>query len=61
MEKTYIIVGDNNYWYSTFKASTQLEIDAAIKDARQIVGENEEADCNEFYIYEANLIKTDKL
>lgn len=61
MKKQYIIVGDNNYWYSTFRASTQEEIDEEIKYVRQWVGEFQEADCNEFYVYEANLIKISKL
>ncbi len=61
MKKQYIIVGDNNYWYSTFEASNRDEIDEEIKYVRQLIGEFQEADCNELYVYEADLIKTSKL
>lgn len=37
MEKTYVILGDNNYWYSTFKASTELEIAGAIQEVKLFI------------------------
>ena len=61
MEKTYIIVGDNNFWYSTFTASTQQEIDESVKEARMLAGEyNEEVDPHDLFLYEVQLIQTIK-
>ena len=59
MKKTYLIIGDNNYWYSTFEASTQKEIDDAVSEARTLVGEFNEPECNKLYVYQSDLIKTE--
>lgn len=61
MKKKYIIVGDNNYWYSTFEASTTEEIDQAIKEARMIIGEFDEPECNELFVYEVAGVLTVKV
>ena len=34
-EKKYVILGDNNFWYSQFTASTKKEIDEYIDDVKQ--------------------------
>ena len=62
MEKTYIIIGNNNHWYSTFIASTQNEIDEAVKEVRMYVGEyNEVQDPYELFVYEVTLFNTVKI
>jgi hypothetical protein len=64
MKKQYVIVGDNNFWYSTFEASTQDEIDSQVKFIRESIGEGSDMNLPEatkLFVYEATLIKTEKL
>ncbi len=64
MKKQYIIVGDNNHWYSTFEASTQDEIDSQLEFVRQSINEGYNMnlpEANELFVYEATLIKTENL
>jgi len=60
--KKYIIVGDNNYWYHTFTATTQSEIDVEIEYVKSIANESGDIPtCNEFFVYEVNEISNIKL
>ena len=57
MEKYYVILGNNNYWYSTFKASTQKEIDSAVKEVKMNIGKGSDtnlAEPTELIVYEVN-------
>lgn len=61
MEKLYVIIGSNNFWYATFRASTQSEIDGWVKEVKMNCGENEETYPDELYLYEVNEVTTIKL
>lgn len=62
MEKTYVIVGDNNYWYATFSAKNATEINTRLKDVKKDIKnyhfDNDIELPSELYCYEAELIKT---
>ena len=51
--KNYIIVGDNNYWYSTTGLVTKEQLQKEITIVRQYIKDNQE-DANELYVYEAS-------
>ena len=51
--KNYIIVGDNNYWYSTTGLVTKEQLQNEITIVRQYIKDNQE-DVNELYVYEAS-------
>lgn len=51
--KNYIIVGDNNYWYSTTGLVTKEQLQNEITIVRQYIKDNQE-DANELYVYEAS-------
>lgn len=51
--KNYIIVGDNNYWYSTTGLVTKEQLQNEIAIVRQYIKDNQE-DANELYVYEAS-------
>jgi len=59
MEKEYIIVGGNNFWYSTFKASRMDEIAAEV----QQVAENLDkypagSEPDVLHVYQVNLLQS---
>jgi len=41
MRKKYIIVGDNNFWYSTTSEITETELKTEINDVWQRINNNE--------------------
>lgn len=51
--KNYIIVGDNNYWYSTTGLVTQEQLQSEIDMVKQYIIDNLE-EVNELYVYEAS-------
>ena len=51
--KNYIIVGDNNCWYSTTGLVTKEQLQNEIAIVRQYIKDNQE-DANELYVYEAS-------
>ena len=51
--KNYIIVGDNNYWYSTTGLVTKEQLQNEIAMVKQYIKDNRE-DANELYVYEAS-------
>ena len=51
--KNYIIVGDNNYWYSTTGLVTKEQLQNEITIVRRYIKDNQE-DANELYVYEAS-------
>ena len=51
--KNYIIVGDNNYWYSTTGLVTQEQLQSEIAMVKQYIIDNLE-EVNELYVYEAS-------
>lgn len=40
MKKKYIIIGDNNYWYSTTRMVTPKELEEEIEQVRQGISDN---------------------
>lgn len=63
MKKTYIIVGDNNYWYSHFEAEFAHEVTAELEFVKQCIAENQYDTSipSELNVYEANRVTTIKL
>lgn len=51
--KNYIIVGDNNYWYSTTGLVTEEQLQNEIEMVKQYIKDNQE-EVNELYVYEAS-------
>lgn len=51
--KNYIIVGDNNCWYSTTGLVTQEQLQSEIDMVKQCIIDNSE-EVNELYVYEAS-------
>ena len=58
-EKDYIIVGDNNFWYSTFKASTMNEIEEEINQTKELISYKvfDAPECTKLFVYETSLVK----
>ncbi len=63
MKKTYLIVGDNNFWY-TLLYCTKDELQNEIKDVKKRIkaGEfddqlNTDGDCEMLFVYEAKRIE----
>ena len=60
MKKTYLIVGDNNFWYSTVEAENIQEIHDHLKYVREeLLGEIDDVNLrtpNKLYVYEAKEI-----
>jgi hypothetical protein len=56
--KNYIIIGDNNYWYSTFDAKFAHEVTEQIELVKAGIKDNlyEINTANKLYIYETKLI-----
>ena len=54
-KKTYIIVGDNNFWYATLTDTTEKQalviLKSVKKDIKKGIYENNEAE--ELYLFEA--------
>ena len=64
MKRSFIIVGDNNFWYSTFTAETQDDIDDEIDVVKEGIENNAYQVDNKptkLYLYEVNETKTFKL
>lgn len=62
MKNTYIIVGDNNFWYATFtgtKAQAEKELARIKKQIEKGVGSefDEPSEASELYLYQAKEIK----
>lgn len=57
--KEYIIVGDNNFWYSFFQAKTKAQIKAEIKEVKKLLKNKQYDDnnCCQLYVYEAKEIE----
>ncbi len=60
--KTYIIVGDNNFWYSTFKDTKAGALDALERVRLQIEAGtgaefDEPSEASRLYLYEAKEIE----
>ena len=59
-KKSFIIVGDNNYWYASF-TNEQDTVEKAIKRVKKQItnGEFEEdgAEPQQLYVYEVNEVK----
>jgi hypothetical protein len=51
--KNYIIVGDNNYWYSTTGLVTKEQLQNEIEMVKQYIKDNQE-EVSELYVYEAS-------
>lgn len=51
--KNYIIVGDNNFWYSTTGLVTKEQLQNEIEMVKQYIIDNLEQ-VNELYVYEAS-------
>ena len=51
--KNYIIVGDNNYWYSTTGLITEEQLQNEIAMVKQYIKDNQE-EVYEIYVYEAS-------
>lgn len=64
MKKNYIIVGDNNFWYGTFSAENQTEIDSAMNEVLENMANFHTIDNmsypSQIYCYEVNLISEKK-
>lgn len=59
MKKNYLIVGDNNYWYSTFEADSNEEATAELDNVRKKITENFYEDGTtpgELFLFEGNRI-----
>ena len=56
--KKYIIVGNNNFWYSSFKADNDNDILEEITDVETRINNKEYEDnsAETLYVYEANEI-----
>ena len=51
--KNYIIVGDNNYWYSTTGLVTEEQLKEEIEMVKQYIKDNQE-EVFELYVYEVS-------
>ena len=63
MKKTYLIVGDNNFWYNTVTC-TERELKDEIKDVKKRIKDGEFNDqvntvCEILFVYEAKKIQED--
>ena len=52
--KNYIIVGDNNYWYSTTGLVTEEQLQEEIKKVKEYIKDNLEEEVSELYVYETS-------
>lgn len=61
--KNYIIVGDNNFWYSYLKEVTEKELKKELKNIKENLSDyNNESEPTELYVYEVlEKVKTIKL
>ncbi len=61
-KKIYIIVGDNNFWYSTTRLITEKELETEIKFVKQAIKDKcyDNNDATELSVYEAKFVKTVK-
>lgn len=62
-EKRYVILGNNNFWYSTFVAKSMEEIAIEVQQVQKDLHNYTQAPSvpTRLYVYEANLLHTVKL
>lgn len=66
-KKTYIILGDNNFWYAAqfdvSRKEAQKELARIKREIKKGVGDrfNEPSEASELYLYEATLIAETKI
>ena len=64
---TYIITGDNNFWYATFDAKSDKEAREELARIQNVIRKGvgaefeEPSEASELYLYRADLVKECKI
>lgn len=60
-KKRYIIVGDNNFWYSTTSELTEKQLEKELKNIKEQINDgmfDDNGKPSELFAYEATRVKT---